>query len=49
VTAVVSGTEGVATATFILPGLAGDYTSATVYPPGRTSPYGSQSTCTLPN
>jgi len=49
VTAVVSGTEGVATATFNLPGLAGDYTSATVAPPGRNSPYGSQSTCTLPN
>ena len=49
VTAVVAGTEGVGTATFILPGLAADYTSATVGPPGERSPYGTSSTCTLPN
>jgi hypothetical protein len=49
VTAVVAGTEGVGTATFILPGVAGDYTSATVAPPGSSSPYGTSTTCTLPN
>jgi hypothetical protein len=49
VTAVVAGTEGVGTATFILPGLAADYTSATVGPPGAGSPYGDSSVCTNPN
>ena len=49
VTAVVAGTEGVGTATFILPGIAGDYTSATVAPPDVVSPYGTSTTCTLPN
>ena len=49
VTAVVAGTEGVGAATFILPGVAGDYTSATVAPPGSSSPYGISTTCTLPN
>lgn len=49
VTAVVAGTEGVGTSTLILPGLAGDYTSATLAPPGARSPYGASSTCTNPN
>ena len=49
VTAVVAGTEGVGTATFVLPGLAGDYTSATVSPPGVISPYGEASVCSNPN
>ncbi|MEI6545560.1 MAG: Ig-like domain-containing protein, partial [Burkholderiales bacterium] len=49
VTAVVAGTEGVGTATFTLPGIAGDYTSATVAPPGVFSPYGKASVCTNPN
>jgi hypothetical protein len=49
VSAVVAGTEGVGTATFILPGIAADYTSATSSPPGVFSPYGQSSTCTLPN
>ncbi len=49
VTAVVAGTEGVGTNTIILPGVAGDYTSATIAPPGVVSPYGALSTCTLPN
>lgn len=49
VTAVVAGTEGASVSTIILPGVAGDYTSATVAPPGATSPYGASSTCTLPN
>ena len=49
VTAVVAGTEGVGTATFILPGLAADYTSVTVGPPGDSSPYGTSSICTNPN
>lgn len=49
VTAVVAGTEGVGTSTIILPGVPGDYTSATIAPPGATSPYGASSTCTLPN
>ncbi len=48
VTAVVAGTEGVGTNTIILPGVAGDYTSATVAPPGVRSPYGVASTCTDP-
>jgi hypothetical protein len=48
VTAVVAGTEGVGTNTIILPGVAGDYTSATVAPPGVRSPYGVAATCTDP-
>ncbi len=49
VTAVVAGTEGAATATFILPGIASDYTSQTVAPPGINSPYGRASSCRNPN
>jgi hypothetical protein len=49
VSAVVAGTEGIGTATFILPGVAGDYTNATVAPPGVSSPYGLSTACTLPN
>ena len=49
VTAVVAGTEGVGTSTFVLPGITGDYTSKTQSPPGVVSPYGSSSSCTVPN
>lgn len=49
VTAVVAGTEGVGIATFTLPGVASDYTSATLAPPGVFSPYGQASACTNPN
>jgi hypothetical protein len=44
-TATVSGTQNSTTATFILPGLAGDYTTQTVSPPGQYSPYGQSATC----
>ncbi len=47
--AVVAGTEGVAQTTIVLPGLASDYTSQTVSPPGPVSPYGSAGSCTVPN
>ena len=49
VTAVVAGTEGASTATFILPKIAADYTSLTISPPGVISPYGQASSCTNPN
>ena len=49
VTAVVAGTEGASTATFILPRIASDYTSETITPPGVDSPYGRASSCTNPN
>jgi hypothetical protein len=44
-TATVSGTQNSTTATFMLPGLASDYTTQTTAPPGQYSPYGQQSTC----
>jgi len=49
VTAVVAGTEGASTATFILPKIAADYTSLTISPPGIDSPYGRASSCSNPN
>jgi hypothetical protein len=36
----VAGTEATYNTTFTLPGLASDYTSQTVNPPGNPSPYG---------
>ncbi len=47
-TASVAGTESAASATFTLPGLAADYSSATVAPPGQYSPYGITGTCKPP-
>jgi len=47
--AVVAGTEGVAEVSFVLPGLAADYTNQNVAPPGATSPYGAGSDCRNPN
>ena len=47
-TATVAGTESSTTSTFLLRGLATDYTSATVAPPGEISPYGVNS-CAVPN
>jgi Bacterial Ig-like domain (group 1) len=44
-TATVQGSQNSTTASFILPGLAGDYTSPTTAPPGQFSPYGHASTC----
>jgi hypothetical protein len=44
-TATVQGTQNSATASFILPGLASDYTSQTIAPPGQFSPYGASTTC----
>lgn len=44
-TAKVAGTEATDTATFILPGATGDYTSETVAPPGQTSQFGIGNSC----
>jgi Bacterial Ig-like domain (group 1) len=44
-TATVAGTQNSATASFILPGVAADYSVPTVSPPGATSPYGQSTTC----
>jgi Bacterial Ig-like domain (group 1) len=44
-TATVQGTQNSATATFWLPGLAADYASQTVMPPGQISPYGENHSC----
>jgi Bacterial Ig-like domain (group 1) len=44
-TATVSGTQNSTTATFLLPGLATDYTTQTIEPPGQYSPYGTAATC----
>jgi Bacterial Ig-like domain (group 1) len=46
--AVVTGTESSTQAVFYAPGLASDYSTATVAPPGQTSPFGTNS-CALPN
>jgi hypothetical protein len=48
-TATVSGNQSSTSASFLLPGLSTDYTTATVSPPGRYSPYGTASTCKDPN
>jgi hypothetical protein len=48
-TAVVQGTQSSTSTTFLLPGLAADFNSLTVAPPGPTSPYGTASTCGDPN
>ncbi len=47
--ATVAGTESVAEATFVLPGLASDYNNCAVAPPGQTSPYGTAALCTVPD
>jgi hypothetical protein len=44
-TATVQGTQNSATATFWLPGLASDYATQTVMPPGEISPYGENHSC----
>jgi hypothetical protein len=44
-TATVSGTQNSTTATFILPGLATDYSNQSIAPPGQISPYGQATTC----
>jgi hypothetical protein len=48
-TATVSGNQSSTSTSFLLKGLASDYTSATVAPPGELSPYGSATTCRDPN
>jgi hypothetical protein len=47
-TATVAGTEASTGSNFVLPGLASDYTSATVAPPGPISPYGVSGACKAP-
>lgn len=47
--AAVAGTETTTSASFVLPGLASDYSNASVSPPGAVSPYGQGSTCANPN
>jgi hypothetical protein len=44
-TATVQGTQNSTTATFWLPGLAADYSSQSITPPGLISPYGQNPTC----
>jgi hypothetical protein len=44
----VQGTEYVRSSVFTLPGLAADYTSANVSPPGVVSPFGSAGSCNNP-
>jgi hypothetical protein len=45
----VQGTQASTEATFLLPGLAGDYSTETIQPPGPVSPYGQANTCVNPN
>jgi hypothetical protein len=45
-TATVSGNSTTATATFVLPGLADDYNTENIAPPGELSPYGQAAACT---
>lgn len=45
----VSGSEATQTASFVLPGAAEDYNSASVTPPGQVSPYGVSKSCANPN
>jgi hypothetical protein len=49
VTGMVSGTESVARASFVLPALSKDLTEVTVSPPGMISPYGGSGSCYDPN
>jgi hypothetical protein len=42
---VVSGSEASYVGYTVLPGLAADYNSATISPPGLVSPYGTSSSC----
>jgi hypothetical protein len=48
-TATVSGTESSTSITFLLEGLAADYTTQTTAPPGQVSPYGQANSCANPN
>jgi hypothetical protein len=48
-TATVSGNQSSASTTFILQGLASDYSSSTIAPPGKVSPYGQALVCRNPN
>jgi hypothetical protein len=45
----VNGDQGQTTANFVLPGLASDFNSVSVAPPGVISPYGTAITCQDPN
>jgi hypothetical protein len=49
VAATVNGTQSSSVASFWLPGLAADFSTETVAPPGPTSPYGTAATCANPN
>ena len=48
-TATVSGNQSSTSTSFVLTGLAADYTTPTVSPPGRISPYGTDNTCRSAN
>ena len=48
ITGSVSGTETTYKASFVLQGLATDYTTETVSPPGEVSPYGTTLNCSTP-
>jgi hypothetical protein len=48
-TATVTGTQSTSSTSFWLPALASDFSSATVEPPGPSSPYGIGTTCLNPN
>lgn len=48
-TATVAGTESTTSTRIVLPGLAADYTTESVSPPGQVSPYGVQQSCSSPN
>jgi hypothetical protein len=44
--AIVAGTESLSSATFFLPGVASDFNSREIVPPGQTSPFGVSTGCT---
>jgi hypothetical protein len=48
-TATVTGTQSSTSASFWLPGLAADFNTQTIAPPGPTSPYGTANACSNPN
>jgi hypothetical protein len=48
-TATVTGTQSSSSAVFWLQGLAADFNSQNIAPPGPTSPYGTATTCANPN
>ena len=49
VTTAVKGTQSTNTSTFLLPGAASDFSTATINPPGMVSPFGQAATCNDPN